>query len=110
MVENINMVQELLRKYTWNRISPRCIMKVDLRKPYDTVNWEFWEATLLGLRFPHKFVKWIIQCVTTTTYSISINGSLHGFFKGEKTRVKTRCPAISLLIFCLLGSPIKDPR
>ncbi|GFY83129.1 hypothetical protein Acr_02g0013690 [Actinidia rufa] len=32
MVENIYMVQELLRKYTWNRISPRCIMKVDLRK------------------------------------------------------------------------------
>ena len=38
MVENIYMVQELLRKYSWKRISPRCIMKVDPRKAYDTVN------------------------------------------------------------------------
>ncbi|GFS34973.1 wall associated kinase 5 [Actinidia rufa] len=76
--------EELLRKYSWNRISPRCIMKVDLRKAYDTVNWEFLENTLLGLKFPPMFVKWVMQCVTTTSYSVSINGSLHGFFKGKQ--------------------------
>ena len=48
MVENIYMVQELLRKYSWKRISPRCIMKMDLRKAYDTINWEFWEDTLMA--------------------------------------------------------------
>ncbi|GFS33342.1 hypothetical protein Acr_00g0027830 [Actinidia rufa] len=36
MVENIYLVQELLRKYGWRRISPRCIMKIDIRKAYDT--------------------------------------------------------------------------
>ena len=30
MTENIYLVQELLRKYCWSRISPRCIMKIDL--------------------------------------------------------------------------------
>ncbi|GFS36124.1 hypothetical protein Acr_00g0044230 [Actinidia rufa] len=50
MVENIYMVQELLRKYCWNRISPRCIMKVDLQKAYDTINWNFLEDVLSGLR------------------------------------------------------------
>ena len=59
-------------------------MKVDLRKAYDTVNWEFLEDTLLGLKFPPMFIKWVMQCVTTTSYSISINGSLHGFFKGKQ--------------------------
>ncbi|GFZ12866.1 hypothetical protein Acr_23g0012510 [Actinidia rufa] len=84
MVENIYMVQELLRKYCWNRISPRCIMKVDLRKAYDTVNWNFLEDVLSGLGFPALFIQWIMQCVSTTSYSISINGSLHGFFKGKQ--------------------------
>ena len=36
MVENIYMVQELMRKYSWSRIFPRCVMKVDLRKTYDS--------------------------------------------------------------------------
>ena len=35
---------------------------------------------LTGLSFPSLFMEWIMQCVTTATYSISINGSLHGFF------------------------------
>ncbi|GFY99599.1 hypothetical protein Acr_13g0009990 [Actinidia rufa] len=50
MVENIYMVQELLRKYSWKIISPRCIMKVDHRKAYETVNWEVLEDALVGLR------------------------------------------------------------
>ncbi|GFY92706.1 pyruvate decarboxylase-2 [Actinidia rufa] len=84
MVENIYVVQELLRNYGWSRISPRCIMKVDLRKAYDTVNWAFLEDVLLGLGFPSLFVQWIMQCASTTSYSISINGSLHGFFKDQQ--------------------------
>ena len=34
MVENIYLVQELLNRYGWSRISPRCIVKIDLRKAY----------------------------------------------------------------------------
>ncbi|GFS28741.1 hypothetical protein Acr_00g0003640 [Actinidia rufa] len=84
MTENIYLVQELLRKYCWNRISPRCIMKIDLRKAYDTINWVFLEDMLSVLGFPDIFINWIMQCVTTAAYSISINGTLHGFFKGQQ--------------------------
>ncbi|GFS35680.1 hypothetical protein Acr_00g0041440 [Actinidia rufa] len=58
MIENIYMVQELMKKYSWKRISPR---------------------------FPSQFINWVMQCVSTTSYSISINGSLHGFFKGNQS-------------------------
>ncbi|GFZ09700.1 hypothetical protein Acr_21g0002990 [Actinidia rufa] len=106
MVENIYMVQELLRKYSWKRISPRCIMKVDPRKAYDTVNWEFLEDALVGLRFPDLFVKWLMQFVTTIAYSISINGSLRGLFKGEQGLRQgdlTRRSVISFSCCHLLG-------
>ncbi|XP_012841203.1 PREDICTED: uncharacterized protein LOC105961520 [Erythranthe guttata] len=35
---------------------------------------------LEGLGFPVKFMGWIMQCVTSVSYSISINGETKGFF------------------------------
>ncbi|GFZ06915.1 hypothetical protein Acr_18g0010850 [Actinidia rufa] len=57
MIENIYLVQELLRKYHWKRISPRCIMKIDFRKAYDTINWVFLEDMLRVMGFPDIFCK-----------------------------------------------------
>ncbi|GKC44979.1 RNA-directed DNA polymerase, eukaryota, reverse transcriptase zinc-binding domain protein [Tanacetum coccineum] len=33
---------------------------------------------------PDGMIKWIMECVSTTSYSISVNGDIHGFFKGNK--------------------------
>lgn len=41
ITDNIHLAQELLRQYTRKRISPRCMISVDLQKAYDTVSWEF---------------------------------------------------------------------
>lgn len=84
IVDNIHLAQELLRKYARKRISPRCILKVDLTKAYDTVDWEFLREVLVGLNFPTTFVRWVMECVTTASYSISINGRLHGMFIGQR--------------------------
>ncbi|GJW23351.1 putative reverse transcriptase domain, reverse transcriptase zinc-binding domain protein [Tanacetum coccineum] len=35
-------------------------------------------------RFHPRMTGWIMECVTSTSFSISINGSLHGYFKGKK--------------------------
>ena len=59
-------------------------MKIDIRKAFDTINWEFVREVLKRLGFPSVFVGWIMQCISTTSYSISINGALHGFFKGQQ--------------------------
>nr|GEW69573.1 hypothetical protein [Tanacetum cinerariifolium] len=52
-------------------------------KAYDTVDWNFLRADLTGFGFHDKMILWIMECVTTTSFSISINGSLHGHFKGK---------------------------
>ncbi|KAL2461381.1 Uncharacterized protein Adt_44801 [Abeliophyllum distichum] len=84
MAENIDLPQELLRNYNRKLISPRCMLKIDLRKAYDSVNWDFLRSVMEGLMFPDVFVNWIMQCVTTTAYSIAIIGNLYGFFKENK--------------------------
>ncbi|XP_009593991.1 uncharacterized protein [Nicotiana tomentosiformis] len=66
------------------KTSPRCLIKIDLRKDYDMVSWEFLEEILLGYEFPEKFVQLIMACVTLPKFSITVNGEQHGYFEGEE--------------------------
>lgn len=59
-------------------------MKIDLRKAYDMVRWEFIEEMILGYGFPEKFIKLIMVCVTTTKFSLKVNGGNYGYFEGRR--------------------------
>ncbi|GJX32451.1 hypothetical protein Tco_0242306 [Tanacetum coccineum] len=39
---------------------------------------------LHGFGFHARMIAWIMECVTTTSYSICVNGSLHGYFCGKR--------------------------
>jgi len=82
--DNILLAQELLRNFHRDRGSPRCAIKVDLMKAYDTVKWEFLIAVLRTVGFPEIVIQWITECISTVKFSININGELCGFFAGEK--------------------------
>ena len=84
MKDNIFLLQEFLRQYGRKRTFPRCILNVDMRKAFDSVDWDFVQEMLTKLQFPPMFVRWIMTCISTTTYSLSFNGSLHELFKGKK--------------------------
>ncbi|XP_022849628.1 uncharacterized protein LOC111371725 [Olea europaea var. sylvestris] len=48
MVENIHLAQELMRQYNRKRVAPRCFLKIDLTKAYDSVSWDFLRDVLEG--------------------------------------------------------------
>lgn len=56
MVENIHLEQEIMRGYTRKRTSPKCSLKIDIRKAYDTISWEFLKKVLHALHLPIKFI------------------------------------------------------
>ncbi|KAL2224643.1 UNVERIFIED_CONTAM: hypothetical protein Sindi_3063100 [Sesamum indicum] len=82
--DNIMLAQELFSRYNQMRLPPRCALKVDIRKAYDTVEWDFLLAVLQLFGFPPTFTRWIEECVTTTSFSIGLNGKPHGFFAGAR--------------------------
>ncbi|GJX42038.1 putative RNA-directed DNA polymerase, eukaryota, reverse transcriptase zinc-binding domain protein [Tanacetum coccineum] len=82
--DNILLTQELMRNYHRRRGLPRCAFKVDIQKAYDTVDWKFLETILVGFGFHPKMVQWIMVCVSGASYSISVNGNVHGWFKGKR--------------------------
>ncbi|GJR69255.1 hypothetical protein Tco_0015320 [Tanacetum coccineum] len=82
--DNILLTQEIMHNYHLDRGVPRCAFKVDIQKAYDTVDWDFLRKVLIGFGFHDRMVSWIMECVSTTSFSININGSLHGYFKGRR--------------------------
>lgn len=80
MAENMLLTQQLVRSYGRTTASPRCMLMADIRKAFDTISWEFIDAILKGFGFPAKFRSLIMECVSTASYSIALNGGLHGFY------------------------------
>ncbi|XP_020243220.1 uncharacterized protein LOC109821446 [Asparagus officinalis] len=79
----VNEAQSAFVKRRKN-ISPRAMVNIDIKKAFDTISWGFISDLLLGLGFPDSMIKWVMACITSPRYSISLNGSLHGYFKGER--------------------------
>ncbi|XP_062103970.1 uncharacterized protein LOC133815103 [Humulus lupulus] len=84
IAHNIVIFQDLIKNYGQAVTSPRCAIKIDLSKAYDTVDWQFLEDLLNALCFPMKFIGWIMMCLRNTSYSLLMNGRVQGKFKGKK--------------------------
>ncbi|KAG7578526.1 Reverse transcriptase domain [Arabidopsis thaliana x Arabidopsis arenosa] len=99
LMENVLLASELVKDYHKEDISPRCAMKIDISKAFDSVQWSFLLNTLQALNFPEKFIHWIRLCVTTATFSVQVNGELAGFF-GSSRGLRQGC-ALSPYLFVI---------
>lgn len=51
------------------------LLKLDFHKAYDSVSWRFLEWVMTQMKFPKVWCKWIMECVSTASASILVNGS-----------------------------------
>lgn len=52
---------------------PRMLVKIDIKKAYDTISLAAILATLTKMNFPTKWISWIEACLSSTSLSIMIN-------------------------------------
>ncbi|XP_075076893.1 uncharacterized protein LOC142163499 [Nicotiana tabacum] len=45
ILDNVIMAHELIKGYSQKAVSPICMIKVDIRKAYDSVEWSFFESS-----------------------------------------------------------------
>jgi len=82
--DNIILSHELVKSYGRKGVSPRCMLKIDLQKAYDSLEWPFVNYLMLKLGFPYKFVNWVMACITTASYTFNVNGDLTSPFQAKK--------------------------
>ncbi|GKA92683.1 RNA-directed DNA polymerase, eukaryota, reverse transcriptase zinc-binding domain protein [Tanacetum coccineum] len=82
--DNILITQELMFGYSWKVGARKCAFKVDIKKAYDTINWEFLRAVLVQFGIHDTMINWIMVYLTTASFSLCVNGEIHGFFKSKR--------------------------
>lgn len=73
-----------MHNYHLNMVQLRCAFKVDMQKAYDIVDCKFLRNVLIRFGFHPRMVNWIMFCVSNTSFSISVNGNIHGYFMGRR--------------------------
>jgi hypothetical protein len=51
------------------------IIQLDLAKAYDKISWNYMVKTLEAFGFTQHWISWIFNLVSTTSYSLMINGA-----------------------------------
>ena len=52
-------------------------LKLDISKAYDRVEWDFVKGMMIKLRFPGVWMDRVMCCVSTTSFSVWINGKVY---------------------------------
>jgi hypothetical protein len=96
----IGMAQEGLYSIH-TRKQREIIYQVDLVKASDYVSWLYIRILLIHPGFFHSFVIWILNCISTKSFAILINGSAAPFFEVERG-LKQGCSLSPLLFFLVV--------
>ena len=84
--DNILITHEILDILKKKKGRKNCfgVLKIDMSKVYDKVNWNFLKAVLIAMKFDPKWITWIMECVTSIHYTLLVNGNLKKSFKPSK--------------------------
>lgn len=84
LCENVLLASELISNFNVEGVVTRGCLQIDLTKAYDSLDWNFLLNILRAIHLPEVFIKWIQECISSTSFSIAFNGELLGFFPGKK--------------------------
>ena len=83
--DNILLTHEIMHKFkTLKNKTSWVAIKLDMEKAYDRLEWDFILKCLQELGFHPVWNKWIMECISTVSYSIIVNDEPNGLFKSSR--------------------------
>ena len=78
--ENIILTHEVMHKFRKIKGKHAWVaLKLDMEKAYDRLEWPFIRACLQQLGFHSTWINWVLECITTVSYSLLVNDESTGF-------------------------------
>ena len=73
---NVIIAQEIIKQmHKTEEKKGYMVMKIDLEKPYNNVDWNFLQETLVDFGFLDRIVSLIMLCVSSSSLSLIWNGN-----------------------------------
>ncbi|XP_015161833.1 uncharacterized protein [Solanum tuberosum] len=108
--ENVLLAQEIIGDIGKRGKPANVVIKLDMAKAYDRVNWRFLVRVLEKMGFDANVVDLLWRRVANNWYSILINGKAHGFFHST-IGVKQRdllSPALFIIVAEVLSRTLNN--
>eukprot|EP00253_Pinus_taeda_P002680 PITA_02680 len=98
--EAIGVSQEVIHSVKQKK-KKGIVLKIDLSKAYDRINWLYLRLLLTHLGFNYSFISWIMGCISNVSFVVLINGAASPFFKSQRG-LRQGCP-LSPFLFLLVA-------
>lgn len=77
----LGVVHKLLHSFKSKKVKNGFIvLKLDLQKVYDRINWKFIQVVILNLGFSNTFIRWIMACLSSVSFEVLVNGGKSNHF------------------------------
>lgn len=68
-----------LKKYKKGKVG-KMTVKLDMSKAYNRIEWPYIEAVMRAIGFQEKWIKLIMSCISSISFSTLVNGNLGKLF------------------------------
>ncbi|KAL2226306.1 UNVERIFIED_CONTAM: hypothetical protein Sindi_1989300 [Sesamum indicum] len=82
--DNILMAQEMIHHLDLRYNKGNLVIKLDMSKAYDRVNWNFLLTVLQKMGFPQRFFTLIKHTIQNCWFTVLVNRETTGFFKSSQ--------------------------